>query len=87
MKNTRKRGTNMKNTRKRKRFQSCTKMRTVLIRHQTLNLQTGETTENGSEWVTRPCGIPLFGVHTETGVCSRCLTGWEHPENFFAERV
>jgi hypothetical protein len=62
--------------------QSCTKLRRMLIRHGTLNMQNGAVTEGAQEWVTRECGTPLFGqTEREHGICRSCASGWTHPEN------
>lgn len=64
----------------------CKKLRRMLIRHGTLNLGTGETEPGRQEWVTRPCGVPLFTDKDKAnGLCSGCLSGWTHPENYPAE--
>lgn len=58
----------------------CTQMRRKLVRHSTLNIESGDTKEIRSEWVTEPCNVPLFG---DVGnVCRSCLGGWTHPENY-----
>jgi hypothetical protein len=60
-------------------------MRTMLVRHQTMNLATGAiitVTEGKSEWRTEPCGVPLFGDEAKRlGVCASCREGWTDPEN------
>lgn len=66
--------------------QSCTVMRRKMVRHGTLNMATGATADGHSEWVTEPCGIPLFAPkHRETGICRSCESGWTHPENYAVE--
>ena len=65
---------------------ACSKVRTMLIRHSVLTLHTGQSTPAGQEWVTRPCGVPLFSqAERESGVCRSCAAGWTHPENFPVE--
>ena len=61
----------------------CTQMRRKLVKHSTLSLETGETTEGRSEWVTEPCNTPLFGSSLKSlGKCASCERGWTHPENY-----
>lgn len=57
----------------------CTQMRRKLVRRGTLSLATGESKMTASDWVTEPCGIPLFG---DGDKCRSCLAGWTHPENY-----
>lgn len=67
---------------KAKRYDSCTKMRRMFIQNFTLSMATGERTLVGEEWVTRECGVPLFGDdETKTGICRSCANGWTHPNN------
>jgi hypothetical protein len=61
----------------------CTKMRRMLITSSLMNLDTGEETPNGAQWVTRECGIPMFvDEEKERGTCRGCFNGWTHPLNF-----
>jgi hypothetical protein len=59
----------------------CTQMRRKLVTHSSLNMATGETTPGRQEWVTEPCGTPLFGAKGQT-LCRSCLSGWTHPNNY-----
>jgi hypothetical protein len=35
------------------------------------------------EWVTQPCGTPLFSdTEREAGTCRSCLAGWSCSDNF-----
>lgn len=63
-------------------YNSCTVMRRKLVKHESLNMATGESTKTHEEWVTEPCSIPLFGDEEKTGVCKSCSKGWTHPENY-----
>lgn len=48
-----------------------------------MNTASGAYTETKAEWVTEPCGIPLFQEQErKTGVCRSCAKGWTHPENY-----
>jgi hypothetical protein len=65
---------------------SCTKMRRMLIRTSTLNMATGQRTETGEAWETRPCGVPMFSeVEKKAGICRSCANGWTHPNNYPVE--
>lgn len=62
---------------------SCTQMRRVLVRHNTLNFGSGTVTPSREEWVTEPCGKPLFDARSRAiGKCPSCEGGWTHPHNF-----
>lgn len=62
---------------------SCTQMRRVLVTHSTLSMATGETKQGRSEWVTKPCGAPLFDPRSKAkGLCPSCEGGWTHPNNY-----
>ena len=64
----------------------CTQVRRMLITTSTLNIATGQTTPGASEWVTRPCGTPLFGARSRAlGKCPACESGWTHPNNYAVE--
>jgi hypothetical protein len=55
----------------------------MLVTQGKLDINTGETTTESAEWVTRECGIPLFGEkEQQSGVCKSCSDGWTHPLNF-----
>ncbi len=69
-------------TKRTKGSDSCTMVRRMLIRHMFLNLATSETDDARAEWVTRPCGVPLFGDDKAGGLCRGCKTGWTHPNNY-----
>lgn len=60
----------------------CTQMRRKLVKRGSLNTSTGETTMVSAEWVTEPCGSPLFGDQKTIGRCRGCVDGWTHPENY-----
>lgn len=66
---------------------SCQVIRRMLIKHSTLNIATGETSSMArEEWVTRPCGTPLFGDEERAvGKCRSCAKGWTHPNNYPVE--
>jgi hypothetical protein len=62
---------------------NCTVMRRVLVKHSTLDLETGQYVQGKEEWVTRPCGKPLFSdAEKQSGKCKSCQKGWTHPENY-----
>jgi hypothetical protein len=65
----------------------CRVLRCCLVKHGTLDMAAGDLTRSDvHEWEVRPCGIPLFKDDAkETAVCSSCLSGWTHPENFAIE--
>lgn len=71
-------------TKKTPYFHLCTVVRTVLVRHHSMDMTTGATTENvkPAEWVTGPCDTPLFGNDTKTGICRSCRDGWKVPDNY-----
>lgn len=60
---------------------TCTVMRRKLRRHG--KLTDGEIQFTHEEWVTEPCGSPLFSGDDEiAGVCRSCKSGWSHPNNY-----
>lgn len=62
---------------------NCTQMRRKLVTYSTLNVATGETKAGHSEWVTEPCGAPLFDARSKTkALCPSCEGGWTHPNNY-----
>lgn len=62
---------------------SCTVIRRAFVRRGTVSLATGNYTEDGAAWETKPCGAPLFtDDEHSSGVCRSCASGWTHPENF-----
>jgi hypothetical protein len=62
---------------------SCTQVRRMLIKHSAVSMQTGERRELGEEWVTQPCGTPLFAeAEKERGTCRACFSGWVHEHNY-----
>lgn len=64
----------------------CAIVRTILVTHYTLNMSTGAKSEDRQEWVTRPCGSPLFSDDDRaTGRCKSCDRGWNHPDNYRAD--
>jgi hypothetical protein len=68
------------------KFHECTVIRRMLVTHSLLSLRTGESTETGSEWVTRACGSPLFNADERaSGICKSCAKGWKHPHNYRAD--
>lgn len=67
---------------------SCRIMRRKLVRHSTVNIVTGERSAETEEWVTEPCGVPLFGEREVlTGVCRSCANGWTHENNYPVEPI
>ena len=62
----------------------CPVMRRKLVRSYTFDLVTGERKSTGEEWVTEPCGVPLF-ERAQIGKCKACAEGWTHPENYPVE--
>lgn len=75
--------------RKPKQHNSCTVVRRMLITHGTMTFNGGGDTyrEGHKEWVTRECAIPLFGDdERQRGTCRSCHKGWEHPNNYPADR-
>jgi hypothetical protein len=67
---------------------SCTQSRRMLIEHFTLNMNTGESTPKGSEWVERECGVPLFTDAERTrGTCRSCAGGWKTDNNYPIEKL
>jgi hypothetical protein len=63
-------------------LENCPVIRRMRITHTTLSLATGERGPESHEWVTRACGIPLFGRQREAGICTGCATGWTMPMNY-----
>lgn len=59
----------------------CPIIRTYVVKHGTLNLETMLTTHTSEEIVTGPCGTPLFGNQR---YCRSCSAGWEVEDNRFA---
>lgn len=56
-------------------------MRRKLMVTKWLSLRTGEFTgPETAEWVTEPCGVPLFSYDGD--LCTGCLRGWWHPRNY-----
>lgn len=69
-----------------RRHNDCTVIRTMLLKHSVLSLATGEVQPTGEEWVTRPCGVPLFGdAERARGTCRGCAGGFNHPDNYRAD--
>ncbi len=65
------------------RPRDCGVMRHVLVTHGTLSTVTGAITAGKQEWVTRPCGVPIFtDEERNRGTCKGCHGGWEHPNNY-----
>ena len=58
---------------------TCQNVKRKLVRHGRVNLATGDTSTEHSEWVTEPCNIPVFDGET---TCLSCRTGWRRPENY-----
>lgn len=61
---------------------TCPRIRRQLFTSRPLNPFTGETGEERQEWVTGPCGTPLFGEDLKRGICRPCASGWTHPHNY-----
>lgn len=62
---------------------SCTVMRRKLVTHKSFNMGTGDSVEVGQEWVTEPCGIPMFSdAEKQRGTCRSCASGWTHEHNY-----
>lgn len=62
---------------------SCTQLRRKLVKRQSFNLGTGVSVDVGQDWVTEPCGVPMFSAgENERGTCSSCASGWTHEHNF-----
>ena len=59
----------------------CPVERRKLVRHETLDLATGESKPVSEEWRTEACNVPLFGDR-ERGICSGCARGWTHEHNY-----
>ena len=68
---------------KKPQHRDCTRVRRMLIKHGTLPLNGDAVTMTHQEWVTKPCGVPLFGDEARaSGLCRGCASGWTHPENY-----
>ena len=67
---------------KKKQSTQCTIRRIVVVRHSTIDMQTGKETPGKTQVVTEACGTPLFG--DPTGVCRSCAEGWQVKGNKFA---
>jgi hypothetical protein len=64
---------------------SCTVMRRIKVKAGLANPESGDINFTIGEWVTEPCGNPLFGTEEITsGKCRACASGWTHPLNQFA---
>jgi hypothetical protein len=61
----------------------CTTIRTALVTTYK-SLSCDEIVSQ--EWVTGPCNASLFGEQLKKGICRACERGWNHPENYFADR-
>lgn len=62
---------------------SCTVMRRKLVTRQSLNMSTGVSVEVGQEWITEPCGIPMFSdAEKQRGTRRSCASGWTHEHNY-----
>lgn len=61
---------------------TCPTMRRKLVTHSTLNIINGERGKERQEWVTEPCGVPLFGKEAAKGVCRGCERGWQTEHNY-----
>lgn len=73
-------------SKRKKRFTSCAVMRRKFVTHSKLDLASGAMRQVSTEWVTEPCGVPLFGDdHQASGVCRSCAGGWKHPNNYPAD--
>jgi hypothetical protein len=71
---------------KKVRFDSCRQMRRFFVTHSLVSMTTGEREETGTEWITEPCGAPLFNdKEKETGLCRSCADGWRHEHNYPVE--
>lgn len=65
---------------------NCTVLRRMLLTNSAFSPTTGATTPTGEEWITQPCGAPLFYTPERTaGVCQSCANGWNHPNNYRAD--
>lgn len=61
----------------------CRQIRRKLVTHHTLNYGTCPTTPWREEWVTEPCGQPLFDAPSQAlGKCPGCEGGWTSPNNY-----
>ena len=69
------------------RYSNCTILRIKLERHGHFSCDTGEIVFDREETVTEACGTPLFGAHTQTGICRSCERGWEVEGNRFANQT
>lgn len=65
---------------------SCTVVRTILQSHGHFNFNENKLVMERQQWVTEPCGTPLFGVARKaSGQCAGCARGWNHPNNYRAD--
>lgn len=65
---------------------NCTVLRRMMVTNAVFSLATGATTATSEEWVTQPCGSPLFDTPAQkAGVCQSCADGWSHPHNYRAD--
>lgn len=65
------------------RKHACTCIRRMLIKYSELDVRSGEITETREEWVTQPCGAPLFGDNErQRETCDACHSGWTDPHNY-----
>lgn len=61
----------------------CPVQRTKLMRHFSVDMRTGEHTDQESTWVTEACGAPMFtAAELAANQCRSCSAGWSHPENY-----
>ncbi|MYM92500.1 hypothetical protein [Duganella vulcania] len=61
----------------------CTQMRRKLVQRKILNLGTGVSSDEGQEWRTEPCNVPMFtDEERQRGTCASCASGWTHAHNF-----
>jgi hypothetical protein len=62
---------------------TCTKLRRLLRRPQSISLVTGRITAFPPRWITEPCGAPLLtDGERQTGICSSCASGWACDVNY-----
>jgi hypothetical protein len=67
-------------------FHTCQVMRRKLVTHYNGFEDAEAGKPSKQEWVTEPCGTPLFSSdHNETGICGSCAKGWTHPHNYKVE--
>lgn len=60
---------------------NCKILRKKYVRHGTMSMSGGPVKFDRGEWVTEPCGTPIFGK-TKIPVCNSCREGWTHEHNF-----